>query len=602
MKKNHRLASFGTVLVSILILITLSVTSHAGEQFKGPVRFAVIGDRTGGHSPGVYKEIITEIERLRPDFTMTVGDMIEGYTDDVAQVRAQWKEYLSLLKPLSAPIYHTPGNHDIWGADNEAPYRLYEKNIGPVNYAFSHCGVYIVVMENGRWEGNGELPPEKIKWLEKMLQQGKDAPYTLVFLHKPFWFESLAQGKPDPLHMLFKQYGVDAVFTGHYHLYFSGKYDGILYTSMGSSGGSAYSKLTGFKYHFAWVTIDDKAIHIAPIKNESILPHDVMTADDLIMAKRIISDAWRAKSAIEVGDDLTVQPSPCPFTIKNPHDSLPVDGVLKWKIPEGWRLEPASIPVQLKPGEERTVNVQAACHGPLYPAPRFSLKMPFKAERTYTLKRGLWFKRRAVCTRAESPIVIDGIVDEKELRKKGETVFFSKKKKGVVKKDDDFVFHLSYDDNYLYVSAICREQESETRLTGNRKRDQKTILRDDHIGLLLAPPKQSGKEYRSYKIMVNPDGSVFDQELIETGVHESIRRTDWDVEALIATRQEERAWFVEMRMPLAQFGVDRITPNESWGINIRRKQSDPRRVENWMLPFAGGRYYMGSLYMGPLPR
>ena len=104
MKSKH-------ILLTILLL-TLTFSANA-EDIDDPIRFAIIGDRTGGHVPGVYGEIIQEIELLKPDFTMTVGDMIEGYTEDVERLTAEWNEYLEIIKPLSAPIHHTPGNHDI---------------------------------------------------------------------------------------------------------------------------------------------------------------------------------------------------------------------------------------------------------------------------------------------------------------------------------------------------------------------------------------------------------------------------------------------------------------------------------------------------------
>lgn len=51
---------------------------HVASAARTPVRFAIIGDRVGSAQPGIYEEIVSEIERLRPDFVVNVGDMIEG--------------------------------------------------------------------------------------------------------------------------------------------------------------------------------------------------------------------------------------------------------------------------------------------------------------------------------------------------------------------------------------------------------------------------------------------------------------------------------------------------------------------------------------------
>ena len=49
-----------------------------------PSRFhiAIMTDRTGGHRPGVWMQAVESVNLLRPDFVMSVGDLIEGYTED----------------------------------------------------------------------------------------------------------------------------------------------------------------------------------------------------------------------------------------------------------------------------------------------------------------------------------------------------------------------------------------------------------------------------------------------------------------------------------------------------------------------------------------
>ena len=45
-------------------------------------QFAVIGDRTGGHRPGVFQGGMDVLNLLQPEFVMSVGDFIEGYVDE----------------------------------------------------------------------------------------------------------------------------------------------------------------------------------------------------------------------------------------------------------------------------------------------------------------------------------------------------------------------------------------------------------------------------------------------------------------------------------------------------------------------------------------
>ena len=574
-----------------VLALALAINCFGGTRLDGPVRFAVLGDRTGGHAPGVFKEIVVEIERLKPDFTITVGDMIEGYTEDAKQIQSEWEEYLPLLAPLSAPVYHTPGNHDIWGDDDGDAYRLYNDYIGPPNYSFDYRGVRFVVMENGRWESNDELPAEKVQWLEKALEEGKDAPCSIVFCHKPFWYETMGSGKPDRLHELFKKYGVDAVFTGHYHLYFSAEYDGIVYTSMGSSGGSTMSRLTDFKYHYAWVTVDDDGIHIAPVKKESVMPHDVLTAKDLTTVSKIENEAFRADTWLAVDDDFTIEPATWRFTVKNPHETLTADATMRWHIPRGWIMEPSEIPIKLKPGEEIALSAKVACHGPLYPAPRFKLDMPYKPGRTHEFGRNVAVKRQAACARADTPLDIDGVVNEPDAWKQGESVLFDPK--GGKAETDHTSFYFAHDRENIYIAAVCMESEPGKRRSFAQKRDD-AVYRDDYVALTLAPPGQN-EAHSLFQMYVNPNGSIYDQKIVAAGGHDRDYDKDWNVDCQVATFQDDAFWSIEIRLPAAQFGQNQVEPGDQWGVNFRRKQQSCDRAADWMVPFYSGPEYLGNL-------
>ena len=48
----------------------------------GQFQFVVVTDRTGGHRPGIFEKGVEKVNLLQPEFVMSVGDMIEGYTTD----------------------------------------------------------------------------------------------------------------------------------------------------------------------------------------------------------------------------------------------------------------------------------------------------------------------------------------------------------------------------------------------------------------------------------------------------------------------------------------------------------------------------------------
>src|SRR5437762_91965 len=76
-------------------------------------QFAVVGDRTGRHRPGVFEKGISKLNLLRPEFVMSVGDLIEGYTKDEPEIDQEWDEIEGNTAKLEAPFFYVPGNHDL---------------------------------------------------------------------------------------------------------------------------------------------------------------------------------------------------------------------------------------------------------------------------------------------------------------------------------------------------------------------------------------------------------------------------------------------------------------------------------------------------------
>src|SRR5262249_20182937 len=56
-------------------------------------KFLVVSDRTGGHRAGVFSQAVEQINLLQPEFVVSVGDLIEGYTKDADKLTEQWKEF-----------------------------------------------------------------------------------------------------------------------------------------------------------------------------------------------------------------------------------------------------------------------------------------------------------------------------------------------------------------------------------------------------------------------------------------------------------------------------------------------------------------------------
>src|SRR6516162_6552026 len=51
--------------------------------------FAVVSDRTGAERKGVFPKAVAQLNLLQPRFVVSVGDLIEGYTESPREVAAQ---------------------------------------------------------------------------------------------------------------------------------------------------------------------------------------------------------------------------------------------------------------------------------------------------------------------------------------------------------------------------------------------------------------------------------------------------------------------------------------------------------------------------------
>lgn len=239
----------------LIILTAILLRMAVGAGFD----FAILGDRTGKATPGVYESICRQVASRHPALVVSIGDTIEGLDDTAAA--AQWADIRSAWKPFGdTPFYLVPGNHDIWSAASERLWRLQTGH--PPQYSFDYQGAHFTVLDNSRTEGLG---PEQLQFLESDLAAHASASPKFVFFHRPFWLIPVKFGNGNfPLHRLAKQYGVSYVVSGHAHQFDRSEYQGVQYIMVGSSGGSlTHGKAMiqgnvpdGLYFGYAWVHVE----------------------------------------------------------------------------------------------------------------------------------------------------------------------------------------------------------------------------------------------------------------------------------------------------------------------------------------------------------
>ena len=214
-----------------------SQTTKTGLEIKLPlqqnsVRFAVIGD--SGTGDREQYEIAQEMEKYRQavkfDFVIMLGDNIYGSHSPQDFARKFEQPYKPLLD-AGVKFYASLGNHD--DPNDESLYKPFNMG-GRRYYAFRKDDVAFFALDSNY------MDPKQLDWLDQNLKSSQGT-WKICFFHHPLYNDGRHHG-PDvdlrsQLLPLFQRYGVNAVFSGHEHVYERMKPENnIYYFVLGNSG------------------------------------------------------------------------------------------------------------------------------------------------------------------------------------------------------------------------------------------------------------------------------------------------------------------------------------------------------------------------------
>jgi hypothetical protein len=478
-----------------------------------------------------------------------------------------------------------PGNHDIWDSPAEETYR---EHMGEPYYSFDAGPIHFVMLDTGRWPSASSFPQEQLDWLTSDLEANREAQYTIAVFHIPYWIETIAKGRTDPLHELFMAHGVDAVFTGHYHVYFSGEYDGISYTGVGSSGGDCEPGLTGLKYHFLWVTVDQDGVFIAPLRMNSVFPWDEVTAATFNLVEEIKQDAVRT-SKVPVGEADFVERAETAVTVRNYSTDSTLIGNLEWEQVGAWTVRPKRLPIQIAPGEVHTAGFQVETPGPLYPVPKLSMVYTFETFDSIPVEVPLGVLRSVYARKAEEPPEIDGRLQEEVWQNPVSDLYTGE---GFTERADSTAFAFAWDESNLYIGAVCMEKEMASMVAATTEHDG-AIYGEDCVGFFLQPNVPDGPVYQIY---FNPLTTAFDQKItVQDGRYVEVDR-EWDGTYDVAIETGGDRWVFEARIPLDQLETSGEY-EKTWAVNFRRKQKRLETSADWQVPIGYDPVDYGYLIM-----
>jgi hypothetical protein len=506
-------------------------------------QFAVVADRTGGRRPGVFTDAVSKLNLMQPEFVMSIGDVIQGYTTDQDELNRQWNEFDELANRLEMPFFYVPGNHDI---SSETMVKKWKQRLGRSYYHFVYKNVLFLCL-------NTEDPPidpplahkkdkagisnQQIEYFEKVLKGNADVSWTLLFMHKPVWEEKYIHesdhGNWERMEKLLQDRSY-TIFSGHHHLYKHVTRQGQDYYTLATTGGGSNSTgvLHGSFDHITWITMTKEGPRIANLVLDGIVEPKVPGAFNIPS----FTDLKRADTANELSFSLE---------IKNP---LTTD----LSIQAEWKKDPASAWTVASEPEQLLIHPEgngilrfkasASREKDLLPLPSCTVKfsaaertvaktfrLPIDAD-TYLLKN----RPTLVARQYEAPI-IDGKIDDPAWQRPPDLPEFldidlttpaSVRTKGWV----------CYDEDYYYLAVRCYEPFLDMLKTDADRRDGE-LWEDDSIEIFL----DTNRDRQSYyQFIVNSAAVVYDA----IGFDPS-----FDTNVKAAASKDEGSWIIEVAIP-----------------------------------------------------
>lgn len=289
---------------------------NSNEKFT----FAIFSDLTGSERPEIFNVAVAQLNLLRPDMIINVGDLIEGGHQNLGELNTQWESFDERADKARAPVFYVGGNHDL---TNDEMWKVWDQRYGKRYYHFVYKNVLFLVLntedntlermqeifdarataiELVKTEGWGVFPeteyammpeqkagnigPEQSAYFQAVIKANPDVLHTFLFMHKAAWkkegelnfaaIESALSNQPYTL------------FNGHVHAYEYEQRHGRDYIRLATTGGVQLPEAGRSMDHVTLVTVDKDGVDIANVLMAGILDktgHIPLDGDTLCFEK-----------------------------------------------------------------------------------------------------------------------------------------------------------------------------------------------------------------------------------------------------------------------------------------------------------------------------
>ncbi len=271
----------------------------ADDQFT----FAIFSDLYGGERDRIFNIAMAQLNLLRPELILSVGDLIDGGTEDRNQLARQWDAFDAKVSVTRAPAFYVGGNHDL---TNLTMREVWTERYAARYYYFIYKNVLFLILDSEDFDDQrmqvvyaaraialeiqaGDQPekwteseyysmPERMTgsiraqqgaYFRKVIADNPRVRWTFLLMHKPVWRDDNAQE-----FQAIEAALTDRPFTvinGHFHSYSLTERNGRDYIHLATtSGGQNPADDMAFD-HLTLVTMGDGDPSIVNLRMDGIL-------------------------------------------------------------------------------------------------------------------------------------------------------------------------------------------------------------------------------------------------------------------------------------------------------------------------------------------
>jgi len=261
-------AVLSLTLASVLLVLAAGSPAASEPDFE----FAVVGGVEGNAAQ--YEKTVSAIATEDPAFVFCVGKSIAEPGN-----AAQWKVFSDISNRLTVPFYIAVSPGEVVDDESEGVYKDWVDLPGnELYYSFTYGTSHFIVLDTEEPGDPGRITGRQLDWLREELEWNRAQDHIFVFMHRPLFpqygpvDQSMAASPKDrtALLNLFRNYRVDAVFSGEGNYFTCSTHDGVYQITTGAAGAppGVGPEFGGYP-HFLMVEVQGKKVNVYSITPEA---------------------------------------------------------------------------------------------------------------------------------------------------------------------------------------------------------------------------------------------------------------------------------------------------------------------------------------------